>query len=555
MADDDPLAFNSFEAISPKKKPGKPAEQSWPAYMSEKLAPIIEGIGAGASSATRALGPLKGPLDAVMDPVAGAMQPLLGRPSLTGDENRARREKREQENPNAAEAGYKIGNTGRDAYLALNPYTRTLAMANRARNMAFGSGIGAESQLLDEYDRAVHQGKSVEPMEALERVTGATVGGGAGAMAGGAGVRRTPLAGDMASVRGGPLSAAELTATAKANQLAHAQKDTAPDLAQLMRLSGDERLATRAADIEGMYRKAKPLEIDEAEIAKHAAPGGGNRITGRLTSPPNAETGRATVAPEVLQQLDKRSTPGGFNAQIDSAAADLGTSQQVLERILNQPQRGPRVDAVTPPPGAIPQRTLNERNRIYGREVEAERAQPNNTYLTDAEAKRQVGSPEQMRFWDATLERLPPQDRAILEDVLGTIRGARPGQPGSAVGKGPPQVGPAIQDRTRAQRALNEYGDVQKSIGESFPYKPGEPPQLLITPPAFSKGFRVGLGVPGLGQGAASRGTTKAFQDPTAAAAEIGRLSPAELWAAFAGAEGGSWFGKRLAKGAMKHSD
>ena len=497
---DERVLAETAERNAKLKQPG----ESWPEYINKKLSPVWEGIGAGASSATRALGPLKGPLDTAMHKAAAESRTLFGIPT-TPEENRARVEGREKANPNASEAGYKIGNMGRDAYLAMNPYTRAAAMGNRAYNWAFGGGLGAESQAFEEYDRAVNRNMPVEPFEQGERMIAATTGGAAGAAAGGKIAKHTPLARDMNAIPGPPLTAAQTTALARAEQLARQHGDTAPDLAQLMRLSGDEALARRAADVESMYRKAKSYSIDEAEIAKHEVDGG-NRIAGRLTTPLNKETGRADVAPEVLDQLRTRGGPGGFNTEIDRRAADLGHAENVLRRRYEHQPVG-RVEDIQPPAGSVPQGILSEKQRRFEQAVEAERrpnrartaAQGGPGYLPEPQARTNVGSPHSLRFWNETLPALSPADRRIAEDALAQItRASNPPRPG-LTGTGPQGIGTAFERRAQAQRALDEHGEVQRSIGESFPYKPGEPPQITITPPAFSKGFRFGLGLPGMG--------------------------------------------------------
>ena len=519
--------FNIYDAIAPPKPKGKPADQGWGEYINKQLAPVMEGMGAGLTGAQRAFGPLKGsPLDTAANWAASQIR------GVTPEENKARVEAREQANPKAAEAGYRLGGFGRDAYLAANPYTRAIMTADRLRTMGTGSALGTGSQALDEWDQAVNQNKPVVPHEVAERLTWAGAGGGTGAMLGAGGARKTPYARDMAPIPGGPLSAADLTAITKAEQLARQHGDTAPDLAMLMRLTEDSKLTKRAADVESMYRKATPVSIHESDIAQYGPPGK-NRLEGRLTNP--VKEGRADVVPEILDQLKARGAPGGFTQNVDALAADLAHRQRQLDRTLGQRQVGVRtpVTDVIPPPGAAPQSTVNARNRLYKQDVEAERAQPHGTFLTEAEAKRQVGSENQMRFWDATLARLPANERALLEDALGSI------QPRAGVGGGPPGIGTAITKRTAAQRALDEHGKVQRAIGESYPYTPGQPPELTISPPAFT-GARIGMRIPDLGKGMASRSTTKAFKDPTVAATDIGRRSPAEIWAAFLGSQAGA---------------
>src|SRR4051794_16118511 len=109
--EEDALAnVSAYDEITPKgRKPGKPAEQGWLDYINQKLSPMLETMGAAGTGATRAAGPLNALLDPILDPVGGALQPLLGRPALTGDENRARRENREKEHPLATEVGRGLG--------------------------------------------------------------------------------------------------------------------------------------------------------------------------------------------------------------------------------------------------------------------------------------------------------------------------------------------------------------------------------------------------------------------------------------------------------------
>lgn len=143
-------------------------------------------------------------------------------------------------------------------------------------------------------------------------------------------------------------------------------------------------------------------------------------------------------------------------------------------------------------------------------------------------------------MWNQTLGALSPADARIAEQALASIGRARGSDP-ARTGSGPPGIGNAWRDRNKAQGALDEHGEVQRSIGESFPYKPGEPPQLTITPPFTTKGFRLGAVLPGP-SGAASAGTTKSFKDPTAAAVDIGNKTTAEQWLAFLGTEVGKQY-------------
>jgi hypothetical protein len=172
---------------------------------------------------------------------------------------------------------------------------------------------------------------------------------------------------------------------------------------------------------------------------------------------------------------------------------------------------------------------------------------PRSTYIPEAQARANVGSPNQLRFWNELLPTLGTTDRAAAESALASItRASNPPRPG-LTGTGPQGIGTAFRDRTAAQGRLNEHGETQRAIGESYPYTPGEPPKLTVSAPAFAtKGVKLGLELHPRGQ--ATRGTTQSFQDPTLAAAGVGRKSPAELWAAFLGSEAGSTLFARMAQ-------
>jgi hypothetical protein len=539
----------------------KPAEQSWFEHINQKLAPVWDQFRAGAGQGSRVYGPAKEGIDTVFDYLASRkIGPNFTKEGFEIAEPmeavKARREKLAADNPNAAEAGYKIHGLLRDRMV---PVARA---ADWMSNLRYGSGVGAASQGLDEYDAVVNRNLPFNPMESAERVGAAGVGGGIGAMALAGGARRVPgIGNDMKTVPGGPMNTEQLTAFARAAQQARRAGDPMPDVAQLMRLSQDVRLARRAPDVEAMYRRARPLEINEAEITKHNVPGGGNRIEGRLTTP--LKDGRAEVAPEVLDQLRARAEPGSFNATGDRLADRVTQADLALDRTARQvPVTGQHVPDIIPPTMPpqrdLPQRITTAKRDIYEGAVERARTAPPGPGIvaaprTRAQGEAAVGSPNSLDMWNKTLATLSPADARIAEQALASIGQARGRNPPPEVtGTGPRGIGNAWKDRNKAQAALDEHGQVQRSIGESFPYKPGEPPQLTIAPPFATKGAKFGLSIPALGRGSSSAGTTKSFTDPTAAAAQIGIKTPAEQWLAFLGSEAGSALLPRLLSAAGK---
>jgi hypothetical protein len=560
-----PLVFDDERGVAKlneRNAKRKQPDQSYMEYINQKLAPIWDGIRAGAGQGSRAYGPLKEGIDTTFDYLASRkIGPNFTKEGFEIAEPmeavKARREQLAKDNPNAAEAGYKIHGLLRDRMV---PVARA---ADWLSNMRYGSGLGAASQGLDEYDAAVNRNEPFNPMEAAERVGAAGVGGAGGAalMAGAA--RRVPgIGNDMKSVPGGPLNSEQLTAFANAAQKAHRAGDPMPDVAQLMRLSQDVRLGKRAPAVEAMYRKAEPVVIDKGQLAQHDVrnPAGevtGNRLEGRLTTP--FKDGRAEVAPPVLEQLRARNEPGSFNATGDKLADKVATADLTLDRVFRQmPRVGNKVNDIIPPtmPPAkdLPQRITTAKRDIYEGDVERARTAPMAPGIvsaprTRAQGEAAAGSPNSLGMWNKTLAALSPADARIAEEALASIGRAGRSTDPARTGTGPAGIGNAWKERNKAQAALDEHGQVQRSIGESFPYKPGEPPSLTITPPFAAKGFKAGLNIPSWGRGAASAGTEKSFRDPTAAAAQIGMKTPTEQWLAFLGSEAGSALAVRALSG------
>ena len=531
----------------------KPADQGWIEYLNSKAKPIVEAINAGAIQGSRSYGPLKEPIDTALDYlVSRSIGPNFTKTGFDIKEPmesvKARREKLTKEHPQAAEVGYRLHNLARDRMF---PVAKA---ADPLSNMGYGSAVGAGSQALDEYDAIVNRGLPVpdNPFEISERIGAAGTGGAVGAMAFAGAGRKVPGVGnDMKSVPGKPFTAEELTAAANAAQKAHRAGDPMPDLAQILRLSGQPRLAGRAPAVESMYRKAEPLVINKGELDKHnvVGPGGevtGNRLEGRLTTP--MKDNRAEVAPPVLEQLRLRNEPGSFNATGDRLADRVRTADLALDRTARQVRVGQKVNDIIPPTlppeRELPQRITTAKRDIYEGDVERARTAPMAPGIvsaprTRAQGEAAAGSPNSLPMWNRTLATLSPADARIAEQALASIGRARGSDP-AKTGTGPAGIGNAWKDRNKAQAALDEHGEVQRSIGESFPYRPGEPPSLTITPPFAAKGFKAGLNIPSWGRGAASAGTDLSFRNPAAAAGQIGMKTNAEQWLAYLGAEAGS---------------